>query len=314
MKKDEILKKSFKDLLKNSRKSDDTSDPIDILITDKLAMVVTRLFIRIGIPANAVSIFSFLFSLIGSFFIVPDNLEYNLIGIAMAIFAVILDNSDGQIARLTDTASDMGRILDGFCDSLGSLSMYIAISLRLMNEPVPFLDGKTWGVWIWILMAVYYSFFYPDQCRMSDYYRNVHLYFLNPKKSELTRSEDIISRIRAFNRKTPLHERIFQNAYYLWTVLQEKETPKLQQLFDIIKKRGEVPENIAKKYIEKSKKYINLTNVLTYYLRAFTMYLMIVLHIYAYFFPFAIIVLGIIEKYMIIRYEAIAKELAAEVL
>lgn len=311
MKKDEILKIPFKDLLKISRKSDDTSDPFDVLITDKLAMVMTRLFIRAGIAANAVSILSFAFALAGSFFIIPDALVLNIIGIAMEIYAVILDTSDGQIARLTDTASDMGRILDGFCDSLGTLSVYIALSFRLMDEPIPFLGGEVWGGWIWLLMAVYFSFFYPNQCSMADYYRNVHLYFMDPEKSELTRSDDILSDIRAFDRKTSIYERIFQTAYYLWTRLQEKQTPKLQRLFDMLKKRGELPKDISEKYVEKSRKYINLTNVLTYYLRAFTLYLMIILHLYAFFFPFAIIVLGIIERYMIIKYEKIAGELAA---
>ena len=299
--------------MKISRKSDDTSDPFEVMVTDKLAMVLTRFFIRAGVPANAVSILSLLSSITGSFLVVPDNPGLNLIGIAMEIFAVVLDVSDGQIARLTETASDLGRILDGFCDSLGSFAMFIAVSRRLMNKAIPFLGGKKWGGWIWVLMAVYYSFFYSDQCRMADYYRNVHLYFLDPKRSELTRSEDILNDIRAFDRKTPLYERIFQNSYYLWTRLQEKQTPKLQHLFGLLKKRGELPEDLAEKYVEKSRKYINLTNVLTYYVRAFTMYFMIILRIDDFFFPFAIIVLGAIEGYMIIRYEAIAGELAAEV-
>lgn len=313
MQKDEILKIPFRDLLKMARKSDDTSDPFDILVTDKLAMVMTRPFIRMGIPANAVSILSFLVAVAGSFFIVPDNLWLNIIGIALEIYAVILDTSDGQIARLTETASEMGRILDGFCDSAGTFSVYIALSIRLMNEPIPFLGGIMWGGWIWALMAVYYLFLYPDQCSMADYYRNVHLYFNDPQRSELIRSGNIRDDIRAFDRNTPVHERIFKNAYYMWTRKQEKHTPKLQHLFNLLEKRGEVPKDLAEKYVERSRKYINLTNVLTYYLRAFTMYLMIILNIYAFFFPFAIIVLGVIERYMIIRYEAIAGELAAEV-
>ena len=314
MRKDDILNSTFKELLKLARKSDDTSDPFDIWITDKLAMVMTRIFIRIGIPANAVSILSLFFSILGSFFIVYDSIGLNLIGIVMEIYAVILDTSDGQIARLTDTTSEMGRILDGFCDSLGMLSLYIALSLRLMNEAIPFLGGKEWGAWIWVLMLVYYSVFYPSQCSMADYYRNIHLYFCDPQRSELARSNDIRCKIVSFDKKTSIHERLFQNAYYLWTLQQEKQTPNLQRLFDLIENLGEVPKSLAVKYVEKSRKYINLTNVLTYYLRAFTMYLMIILHIYAFFFPFAIIVLGIIERYMIIKYESIAEELAGELI
>ena len=55
----------------------------------------------------------------------------------------VLDGADGKLARLTGKTSAFGRVLDGICDHLVYISVYVALSLLLMTQG--------WGAEIWLL-------------------------------------------------------------------------------------------------------------------------------------------------------------------
>ena len=139
--------------IKASRKSGDTDDPMDVLFYDPLAIRMARLFIRLGWSANAVTLLSLFFGVLGSVFFYPQNRWLNLVGIVLEIFAAILDCCDGQVARLTKTSSQFGRFLDGMVDTVNFLSVYLVLGFRIMRETIPF-TGVPWGFYIWILLFV----------------------------------------------------------------------------------------------------------------------------------------------------------------
>ena len=51
------------------------------------------------------------------------------LGLLFLLLTSALDSADGQLARLTGRTSEVGRILDGVCDALSFLSIYLAIVL-----------------------------------------------------------------------------------------------------------------------------------------------------------------------------------------
>lgn len=56
----------------------------------------------------------------------------------------VLDGADGDLARMTGRVSPMGEIVDGLCDYLSHLVLYVALGSVLAG---------TMGIWGWVLMA-----------------------------------------------------------------------------------------------------------------------------------------------------------------
>lgn len=50
-----------------------------------------------------------------------------VVGVGLLLLYSALDSADGQLARLTGRFSEIGRVLDGVCDNLAFLAVYVAI-------------------------------------------------------------------------------------------------------------------------------------------------------------------------------------------
>lgn len=95
--------------------------------------------------------------------------------VSLALFAVLtfllhsaLDSADGQLARLTGRTTQFGRIVDGFCDSLAFLSIYIAIVAST------WVRSPQYGIIVTVLAfpAVY---MHSLQSSLTEYQRTLYL-------------------------------------------------------------------------------------------------------------------------------------------
>ena len=299
---------------KASRKSGDTDDPVDVILYHPLAIRLSHMFIKAGWSANAVTLLSLFFGVGGSILFYSQNRWINLLGIALVVFAAVLDCCDGQIARLTHTSSQLGRVLDGTVDITNFLAIYIVLGLRMMKENIPF-TGTPWSFYIWIVIIVA-MYCHASQARMGDYYRGLHLYFLKgSSRANLARVKNLEEELASLPKGSPLYERIYRNIYLIYTKDQEKHTPNAQRLLDKLEEKDEfVPKDLAAAYITRSRRYIQMTNTLTYNMRAWTLFILLMLGLHAFFFLFVIIVLEVVKYVMIAKYEAIAKDIDREFL
>jgi phosphatidylglycerophosphate synthase len=297
------------DDIKASCKSDDTDDPVDVIVYNPISIRLAHRFIKAGWSANAVTLMSLVVGVGGSILFYPQNRWLNLLGILLEVFALILDFCDGQIARLTHTSSQLGRVLDGTVDITNFLAVYIAIGCRMMKETIPFTDTVwSWYIWIVLFVAMYC---HASQARMADYYRGLHLFFLNgSNSSNLARTKNLRKEMTDAPKGTPLYERVYRFFYLIYTNDQEKHTPRAQRLLDALEEKGGyVPEELADDYITQSRRYIQLTNTLTYHIRACTLFVLLLLGLHAFYFPLVIVVLEIVKWYMVIKYEKIARNI-----
>ena len=297
---------------KASRKSRDTDDPVDMILYHPLSIKLAHVCIKTHISANAVTLLSLFVGVAGAVLFYPQNRWINLIGILIVMFAAVLDCCDGQIARLTHTSSQLGRFLDGLADTTGFLAIYIVLGLRMMKENIPFTETP-WSYYIWIVIIIA-MIFHASQARIADYYRGLHLFFLNgSSRANLTRSKDLRAEIDSLSGDSPLYQRIYRRVYLIYTKEQERITPCAQRLLDAMEEQeGCDLEKLSRTYVEKSRRYIQLTNVLTYNIRAFALFLLLMLGLHVYFFPFGILVLEVVRLVMVHKYEAIAREIYEE--
>ncbi len=294
-----------------SYKSQDTEEPFDKIFTKPLGYLFTRFFIHIKWTPNMVTILSMFIGVIGGVMFYPQSFGWNLFGVLLVILANILDSTDGQMARLTGQKSAIGRILDGMSSTLWYIAMYIAICCKLQNTPIPFFPAHNWGWIIWAIAIFCGIFGHAQQCTLADRYRNIHLFFLKNKHGdELHRSEDITKKRLAL----PKEGAYFQKAELfidgLFTLSQEKITPTFQKLLDAYLDADEdTREGIRQDYLTGSRKYIQLTNVLTFNARAYLFFALVLLNVPALYFLLEFVGFGALKIYTQRSYEKLSQEL-----
>ncbi len=86
-----------------------------------------------------------------------------------------LDSADGQLARVTDRTSELGRIVDGFCDSLSFLAIYVAIALSTVER-----TGEYHLVLAAMTAAAVLS--HSLQSSLTEYARTLYLFAVHGKR------------------------------------------------------------------------------------------------------------------------------------
>ena len=81
---------------------------------------MTLRFARLGITPNAVSLLGMAFGILAAFaYYHYRDLKWAIAGFVLMIAWHVMDGADGQLARLTNAQSELGKILDGICDGVG---------------------------------------------------------------------------------------------------------------------------------------------------------------------------------------------------
>ena len=167
------MSNSIKTLFRDSLKSADTEETIDIYFTRPIGLVFALLWNKLGVHPNAITILSIFLGIGAGYMFYFSDLTHNLMGVVLLMLANFCDSTDGQMARLTGKKTLVGRVLDGFSGDVWFFCIYFALCLRLQSALIPYTNVK-WGFWIWALAAVSGLISHSPQCSLADYYRQIH--------------------------------------------------------------------------------------------------------------------------------------------
>lgn len=268
--------KDFWKLVRESYKSLDTEENIDIYFTRPIGMFFALIWKALGVHPNVVTIISLFLGAGAGWMFYHTDLASNICGVILLLFANFCDSTDGQLARMTGQKTLIGRMLDGAASDVWFACIYVALALRLMPQNIPGTDVQ-WGVWIWVLCASAGIYGHARQCRLADYYRNIHLFFLFGKKGSELDSYESQKTVADNHRK----ERnwigvLFFANYAKYCKAQEAVTPAFQQLrAKLIERYGSmdnVPHEFRNEFRRGSLPLMKYTNFLTHNWRAFTVF------------------------------------------
>jgi phosphatidylglycerophosphate synthase len=210
--------------IESTLKARDVEETIDIYFYRPVGYVVTRGCAALGITPNAVTIASILIGVYGGHLLYFRDVWTNAAGILLWVAADILDSVDGQLARLTNHKSKLGRILDGFGGNLVFTSMYLHLFARMT---------ETYDVaWPWLLgLVVAGGVSHSLQSSLADYYRNAYLKFVvDPSKSELDASDEVRRDYEATSFRTQPVKKFLLRVYLNYTHQQEALSRNFQLL------------------------------------------------------------------------------------
>ncbi len=105
------IKENNKNIIKKSIKSNFLIDFFDYIYIN-IALIFTKLFIKFKITANQVTVISGLFAILGCILILNNTNGFLFLGIVFFNLYIILDCSDGQVARFNQDLNRGGQYLD----------------------------------------------------------------------------------------------------------------------------------------------------------------------------------------------------------
>jgi phosphatidylglycerophosphate synthase len=114
---------------KKSLKMEEVEELIDLFFYRPLAFLLIKIIYNTRVTPDHLTLAAIITGLIGGFFY-SFGLQWTCYtGAAFYILFIILDCSDGQLARLKKNGSSFGRLLDGIADYIVVTAMYVGIAI-----------------------------------------------------------------------------------------------------------------------------------------------------------------------------------------
>lgn len=267
---------TFKDLLAASIKSKDTEERLDMWFNRPVGLVIALAGKKLGVHPNAITAVSVVLGVWAAWMFSYTDFRHNLLGVLLLMVANFCDSADGQLARLTGKKTIVGRVIDGFAGDIWFFSIYFALCCRMTWQPMPGTD-TVWGLWIWVLAFIAGVLCHSPQSSLADYYRQIHLLFLNGKAgSELDTYANQRAIFDSLPKGSPLIARMFYFNYANYCRSQERRTPSFQRLSAAV---GEayggvsgMPQALRNEFLDGSRPLMKYTNILTFNARAICIY------------------------------------------
>lgn len=153
---------------KNSIKSPDTEEKLDLILYRPIGFLIAKIAWMFKLTPSMLSLFGLGFGLLAALYYLNQKDHASIfLGSVYFVLSGIFDSSDGQLARLSNQSTKLGLILDGICDSLVTIAIYLCCSWEFI---------KIYG-W-WFVFVVFLGLhFHSCQCAILDFYHREYLFF-----------------------------------------------------------------------------------------------------------------------------------------
>lgn len=128
------------------RRTYEIEDPTNLYFIHPLSARLVPLFARAGVTPNTVSLIGMGCGILaGCAYHAYDASWCAVFGFFLMLCWHVMDGADGQLARLTKSYSELGKVLDGICDYVTFTAVYVGLTLTMSAKL---------GVWVWGVVAL----------------------------------------------------------------------------------------------------------------------------------------------------------------
>ena len=241
---------------------------------------------KLRMTPNQISIIGMLVGIISGLLFIPESRWVNAAGIFMWMLGQALDGADGQLARMANLRSRLGRMLDGISDAVKFASLYLSVGYRLYS------DLGEWWVWPIVVAA---GLTHSYQSSLADFYRNAYLFFVEkPGSAEIDTVEELTKDRAEMPWKGNFLEKLLLGGYIRYSRRQEGFAERSGGLIERTTRYfgGTVPASIQQLYRQKNRKLLKYYNALTTNTRMIVFFSSWAIGNFWIFFAFELIVLN----------------------
>lgn len=288
--------------IESTYKAREVEGIVDLYFYRRVGFRLAQVFARLNFTPTTVTLIGGAFGIIAGHLYFYQSVAINLFGMVFHIVANVFDNADGQLARLTNQRSQMGRILDPVVDHLVFVSIYAHIALRLN------LHG--FSAWIWVL-ALAAGVSHGWQAAAADYCRNAYLYFAKGRNEF-----DSVAELKREYRHTRWDRdpwRKFLLALYM-NVMREQEflLPGVRQLQGQVRQTfgSEVPAGFRSRYCDLLRPTFRWWGFLMTNTRMLILFVLFLVRQPVWFFWIELTLGNVLLLYLILRQEKLMRSLS----
>jgi phosphatidylglycerophosphate synthase len=206
---------------RRSLKRPEAEELADLYIYRPLGFIVVKALYRTPITPNQLSLFSMFLGIMAGVFFGHGDERALVTGACFLFFSIVIDCSDGQLARLKKNGTPLGRLIDGLSDYVVGVAVYVGLGIGFAQE------AGSPSYWWFLIAAAALS--HGLHSLAFDYYRNRFLDSIRDGPSPSSIDDDI----RKFQnendqlrgRKRTLLRRAFIWTYLRYSLLQKKLNP-----------------------------------------------------------------------------------------
>jgi phosphatidylglycerophosphate synthase len=208
--------------IESTYKAREVEGIVDLYFYRPLGFRLAQFFARLKMTPSQVTFIGACFGIAAGHLYFYWNLATNVVGMVFHVIANLFDNADGQLARLTNKKSRMGRVIDSFADHLIFTSIYLHLALRYL------LAGASPAVGLLALAA---ALSHAWQASAADYFRNSYLLFVKGRsRADADFSSDLREDYRQLSWRGHPWKKFLLALYLRSTQLQEFFSPNLSHL------------------------------------------------------------------------------------
>jgi len=293
--------------IEGTYKDRDVEGLLDIYFYRRVGFALAQLFARLRLTPTGVTLLSGIFGLAAGHLYYYRDLPLNLLGMGLHIISNALDNADGQLARLTNTGSRAGRILDSLSDHLVFLGIYLHLVLRCLAA------GVSPAIW---LLAFAAGLSHAVQGAFADYFRIAYLFLVSGRsRAEL----DSSARLRAdyeqlLWRREPW-QKFLLRTYLNFTLGQEMFSPSLMHLRATAWRAfpATIPAALQAGYRAAARPLFKWIGLLMTNTRMLILFLVLILDHPAWYFLVEVTFLNLVLAYALMRQNQLCRRFLPEI-
>jgi phosphatidylglycerophosphate synthase len=158
----------------------EVEEPVDVWVHRPLAFLLAKLLLPTKVSPNAVTVVSILFGLTALGCLLSHfPLHMPIAGVCVFLSAVA-DCADGQLARMRQTSSALGRMLDGAADLVVSIAVVGGSATVVLRDHF----GSGWEFVVWAFAVVVTGVTGSFHTASYDHYKNLYLRMTHPSYQE----------------------------------------------------------------------------------------------------------------------------------
>ena len=258
--------------IKSSLKSPEVEEAIDLWFYRPIGYQIARVCRALRLHPNTVTVFSGLLGALGGHLFYYTDFRLNLLGVLIFIAGNALDSADGQLARLTNTTTRWGRILDGVADTARFTSCYLHLALRLMYSS---------GHGALFLLVALGAASHRIQAALTEFYRTAYQNWTSQPTRAVDRAEKIESELAQMKRnRAPWPQRLLLKMYLPYLQQVEAYSPTARTLGRTIEQHYPhgAPAAFSDEYRRTNKPLMKFYGLISDNLRVLVMYVSVLLN------------------------------------
>jgi len=119
----------------SSVKMVEAEERYDLVFSRPFGLLFAKVAARLHMTPTQVSVLSLIIGVGGGLLLLfSDNYTNVVIACFAIVLAGVLDSSDGQLARMTNQGTELGRVIDGMVDNVVFITFYVCAAIYMIDD------------------------------------------------------------------------------------------------------------------------------------------------------------------------------------